>query len=86
MFDIWITFSCGFEGKDHTYDFQTLDKATPPRLKVILEVTSARAFLPSAKLRYQNFRRCGMMLSAKVNRKQMMYRTDQTGISRRDNV
>ena len=37
MFDIWITFSCGFEGKDHTYDFQTLDKATPPRLKVVLE-------------------------------------------------
>jgi hypothetical protein len=37
MFDIWITFSCGFEGKGHTYDFQSLDNGTPPRLKVILE-------------------------------------------------
>ena len=37
MFDIWITFSCGFEGKDHTYDFQSLDNRTPARLKVILE-------------------------------------------------
>ena len=37
VYDIWITFSCGFEGNDHTYDFQTHDKITPPKLKVILE-------------------------------------------------
>ena len=37
MFDIWITFSCGFEGNNHTYDFQTLNNGTPRRLKVILE-------------------------------------------------
>jgi len=36
-YDIWITFSCEFEGSDHTYDFQTPDKITPPKLKVILE-------------------------------------------------
>ena len=36
-FDIWITFSCEFDGNDHTYDFQAHDNMTPPRLKVILE-------------------------------------------------
>jgi hypothetical protein len=37
MYDIWITFTCEFEGNDHTYDFQTHDKITPPKLKIILE-------------------------------------------------
>ena len=37
MYDIWITFTCEFEGNVHTYDFQTHDKITPPKLKVILE-------------------------------------------------
>jgi hypothetical protein len=37
MFDIWITFSCEFKGRDLTYDFQTLNEGMPPRLKVVLE-------------------------------------------------
>jgi hypothetical protein len=37
LYDIWITFICEFEGNCHTYDFQTHDKETPPKLKVILE-------------------------------------------------
>jgi hypothetical protein len=36
-YDIWITFSCEFEGIDHTYDFQSHDRITPAKLKVILE-------------------------------------------------
>jgi len=36
VYDVWITFSREFEGSDHTYDFQTHDKITPPKLKVIL--------------------------------------------------
>jgi hypothetical protein len=37
IYDIWITFSCEFEGNYHTYDLQTDDRMTPPKLKMILE-------------------------------------------------
>ena len=37
IYDIWITFSCEFEGNYHTYDLQTHDRMTPPKLKTILE-------------------------------------------------
>jgi hypothetical protein len=45
VYDIWITFSCGFEGNDHTYDFQTHDKITPAKLKVILEDNIGKSLL-----------------------------------------
>jgi hypothetical protein len=45
MYDIWITFICEFEGNDHTYDFQSRDKITPPRLKVILEDNIGKSLL-----------------------------------------
>ena len=45
VYDIWITFSCEFEGSDHTYDFQTHDKITPPKLKVILEDNISKRLL-----------------------------------------
>jgi hypothetical protein len=45
MYDIWITFSCEFEGNDHTYDLQTHDKMTPPKLKVILENNIGKSLL-----------------------------------------
>lgn len=53
-FDIWITFSCEFEGNHHTYDFQTLDNRTPTRLKVILEDNIGKSLFPSANLRFHN--------------------------------
>jgi hypothetical protein len=37
IYDIWITFSCEFKGNYHTYDLQTHDRMTPPKLKIILE-------------------------------------------------
>jgi hypothetical protein len=45
MYDIWITFSCEFEGEDHTYDFQTHDKITPPKLKEILENSIGKSLI-----------------------------------------
>jgi hypothetical protein len=43
MYDIWITFSCEFEGHNHTYDFQTHDSIVPPKLKVILEANVGKS-------------------------------------------
>ena len=32
----WVAFICSFEGKPHSYDFETPDKATALRVKDIL--------------------------------------------------
>ena len=52
--DKWVTFTCSFDGKSHSYDYQAKDEKTAVELKRMLELNIGKTLFSVGNAELQN--------------------------------